>query len=366
MERRSIMLIITQRCNLSCVYCYEHNKTSAQMSFATAKAILDKELVDEDTRYSIDLFGGEPLQNFPLIQKIYDYLIHFPNQKIRNNTLIFATTNGTLINDENKQWFRDRKDKVILGLSLDGTRTAHNLNRNNSFDLIDLDFFLKTYPKQKVKMTVSELSLPHMAESIVFLQEKGFVVTANLAYMIDWSNKGISNILEEQLSKLIEYYLEHPNVHRIKMLDFDIASLSYPKEKDDVFYKYCGAGTGLVCYDVDGKAYPCQLFSKFVAGDKAIPLEEFKYGKKISKVSLCDKCRDCYYQRICSSCMGSNYLSTNNCFIPDENRCILYKKMFKACAKLKALEWEKGILKLDKSEEQALLRSIAQIQKEEG
>ena len=135
MKRRSIMLIITQRCNLSCVYCYEHNKTSAQMSFATAKAIIDKELVDEDTRYSIDLFGGEPLQNFPLIQKIYDYLIHFPNQKIRNNTIIFATTNGTLINDENKQWFRDRKDKVILGLSLDGTRTAHNLNRNNSFDI---------------------------------------------------------------------------------------------------------------------------------------------------------------------------------------------------------------------------------------
>ena len=336
------------------------------MSFDTAKAILDKELVDENTRYSIDLFGGEPLINFPLIEKIYDYLIHFPNEKIRDNTILFATTNGTLLNEKNKQWFRDRKDKLILGLSLDGTRTAHNLNRNNSFDLIDLGFFLNTYPKQKVKMTVSELSLPYMAESIAYIQELGFSVTANLAYMIDWSDKGVSNILEEQLSKLIEYYLDHPDMPKIKMLDFDIASLSYPKEKEDVFYKFCGTGTGLVCYDTDGKAYPCQLFSKFVAGDRAIRLEDFKYGTEIPKANLCNKCKNCYYQRICSSCMGSNYLSTNSCFTPDANRCILYKKMFKACAKLKALEWEKGILKLDKNEEQALLRSIAHIQKEEG
>ena len=41
------------------------------------------------------------------------------------------------------------------------------------------------------------------------------------------------------------------------------------------------------------------------------------------------------------------------------NRCKLYKIIYKANAKLKALEWERGILKTD--DEQGLLQSIAKI-----
>ena len=57
--------------------------------------------------------------------------------------------------------------------------------------------------------------------------------------------------------------------------------------------------------------------------------------------------------------MGSNYLSTGDIYKPDPNRCALYKLIFKANAKLRALEWEKGHLKTD--DEEGVLRSICTI-----
>ena len=69
--QRNISLIVTERCNLSCVYCYEHNKSAKQMTFDVAKKIIDEELINLDKyEYMIDFFGGEPFLNFELIVTI--------------------------------------------------------------------------------------------------------------------------------------------------------------------------------------------------------------------------------------------------------------------------------------------------------
>ena len=57
--------------------------------------------------------------------------------------IFFITTNGTILTDEMKTWLIDNKKWVKVGLSLDGTRTAHNLSRDNSYDQVkpNIDFF---------------------------------------------------------------------------------------------------------------------------------------------------------------------------------------------------------------------------------
>ena len=225
MEKRSIVLIVTERCDLSCVYCYEHNKSARQMTFEEAKSIIDKNLVDLDKyEYSIDFFGGEPFLNFDLIKRITNYVL----ENYSGYYHFFTTTNGTQVHGEIQEWLQKYRDVFTVGLSLDGTEEAHNLNRSNSFDKIDLDFFLRMYPDQSVKMTISELSLPYLFESIKFLTEKGFLISCNLAYMVDWLASQNSKILEQQLNKLIEYYLDNPNVSKCNMLDFKLEILSHP------------------------------------------------------------------------------------------------------------------------------------------
>lgn len=356
---RSISLIITERCNLSCVYCYEHNKTSADMTFEQAKRIIDKELKEQtpkDCTY-VDFFGGEPFLNFELIKQVYDYVMSFFEGKIR----FFATTNGTLVHGEIQEWLKERLDFVTIGLSLDGTRYAHNLNRSNSFDDIDTDFFLKYYPQQTVKMTVSVQSLPYLAESVKYLTERGFRVSCNLAYMTDWLSEKNKATLEEQLNKLIEYYIANPQVEKCSMMNLKLDLLARPRDSEKV-RKYCGTGTAMVCYDMQGNPYPCQLFAPITAGNRAKKVGELEISERFDKNLLEKECRDCYYLNLCPFCLGSNWLSTGNLYKPDKERCELYKIIFAANAKLKALEWEKGLLQFVGDEEQALLRSIVKIQ----
>ena len=99
---------------------------------------------------------------------------------------IFLTTNGTLVHGDVQKWLIDHKDCVICGLSLDGTREMHNTNRSNSFDSIDIDFFAENYPMQDIKMTISRETLPTMAEGVMYAHKRGFEVSCNLAYGIDW------------------------------------------------------------------------------------------------------------------------------------------------------------------------------------
>ena len=195
---KTVTITLTQSCNLKCSYCYENNKSPKIMTFNTAQQIIDKELKNKDkyTGFEIDLFGGEPFLQFELIKQITDYacqkLNDFPHT-------IFLTTNGTLVHGDVQKWLIDHKDCVICGLSLDGTREMHNTNRSNSFDSIDIDFFAENYPMQDIKMTISRETLPTMAEGVMYAHKRGFEVSCNLAYDIDWSDPDNVAILDREL-----------------------------------------------------------------------------------------------------------------------------------------------------------------------
>lgn len=96
-------LTLTENCNLSCIYCYEHNRNGRSMSFATAKRILDKAFssMGNGDLLTIDFFGGEPFLEYRLIKEIVDYTNRAATTgHLRSNYRFFATTNGTLIHGE--------------------------------------------------------------------------------------------------------------------------------------------------------------------------------------------------------------------------------------------------------------------------
>ena len=146
---------------------------------------------------------------FETIREIYNYIESgMPGWK--KKAIIFVNTNGTLLDEEKKEWLRVRKEHIYCGLSLDGTREMHNRNRSNSFDQIDLEFFKECWPEQNVKMTVSKETLPQLAEGVMFVHEKGFECGCTFAYGIEWSD-ALVGILQEQLYILVRYYAENPD-----------------------------------------------------------------------------------------------------------------------------------------------------------
>ena len=137
------------------------------MDFPLVKKILDEALNDDENfdEYEIDFFGGEPFLKFDLIREaVYYARTTYPEKMM----VFMATTNGTLVHGEIKEWLKTHSEIFVCGLSLDGTKRMHDINRSNSFDKIDVDFFAKTWPNQAMKMTISAETLPLHSEMIFF------------------------------------------------------------------------------------------------------------------------------------------------------------------------------------------------------
>lgn len=318
-------LCVTHSCNLNCVYCYQQHKTSERMSFDTAKGVIDwifSHVPPGAESVGIDFIGGEPLLEFDLIRKIVAYTCA---EKRAVPYMFFATTNGTLLTDEMKRWFTEHKRCFVLGLSLDGTRDTHNHNRSGSFDRIDTDFFLRNWPEQGVKMTLSDYSIPRLAENIKFVHSLGFkrIRGVNLAEgSYDWSDEEYIRLLIPQLRELVDFYLENDQLLPNQMLD---KRIEFCEAKNRERQKWCGIGTGCPFFDVDGKRYPCAFTTPMTFS--AEELERILTTDFTDHDAFVDEdCfTNCYLYPICPTCSGANYLNNSSFKARDKRRCRVQK-----------------------------------------
>lgn len=357
---KSVTLTITEDCNLNCVYCYEKHKRIKAMDFETAKKILDYELnVDDGFEHVlIDFFGGEPFLEFETIVRIVEYL----KKGIFKKTFeLYVITNGTLVHGEIQDWLIENYGFIDVTLSLDGNKLMHDMNRCNSFDLIDLEFFSKYYGKHGVKMTISPETLPFMFDGVVFCQEKGFDVYCNLAFTIDWNCKKQVDILSDELEKLIEYYIMHPQYKPCSILDFDIKLLGY--DSPNKHFKWCGIKTNMHTYDTVGKCFPCQYFMGLTCGEEGECMAmNIDFPDEVPITKLNEECQKCIINQICPTCYGANYIYSGNIYIKDLSACEMNKTIIKARSYFKWLQWSSGTLTLSEEDEILLLRSIKKIQ----
>lgn len=361
MNYRDITLCITESCNLNCTYCYENHKSSKQMSFETATRIIDYEMSIRDKFEGVvfNLFGGEAFLNFDLIKQIVNYLeTHYNCSALKWHC--FISTNGTLVHDCVQDFLREHQHSISCGLSLDGTRECHNVNRGNSFDDIDLSFFSELYKNQCIKMTISAETLSHLAECVIFAHKKGFEVACNLAYGIDWSSADNTAVLEVELKKLIEYYLQNKAVKPCTMLNEPIYKVAIKSKKAT---RECGAGQLMRSYDTAGVCYPCQFFMPISIGDEAAKksLDIHWHDDVIPEDKLDSRCNDCILKACCHICYGSNYASTGNIYLHEDNWCKLNKIIFKARAYFRIKQFEGGILPGSDVEQKATLQAALMI-----
>lgn len=143
-------------CNLACSYCYYLEKSDLytddkhpQMSEELLETYIIKHIeASAEPGIFFSWHGGEPtLAGLEYFQRIVEFQKkHLPaNRTVLNG----IQTNGTLLNDE---WCRFlKKENFIVGISLDGPRQFHSINRfrkdgKSSFDEVLRGFqLLKTH-----------------------------------------------------------------------------------------------------------------------------------------------------------------------------------------------------------------------------
>lgn len=357
---KTVTLFLTESCNLSCVYCYEHHKTNSFMSFEKACEIIDYELSQCDGYEDItfELFGGEPFLAFGTVKKIIDYL------KSKCSSIpyrVTLTTNGTLVHGEIQEWLIEHKSVIGISLSLDGNAKMHNINRNNSFSDIDIDFFREYSLNPRVKMTISNDTICDLATGVIFLHQNGFAVDCNLAFGIDWEDSKYLKILDEQLSILIDYYLEHREIEPCSILSMNIDNVLCGKV--DTVQKWCGTGVHMKAYGVDGTCYPCQFFSRVSIGEKALEYKDFNIGPVVKRSQLFGECIECLFSDICPSCYGSSYNEYGDFYKKGKGYCNLTKLTILANSYFvwRIISMRKGELT---DRQKTLLAAVLKIQRE--
>lgn len=114
-------IMLTDKCNLDCRYCYEQEKKYNTMSLAVANDVVDWILAnDKDTIY-MQFHGGEPLLAYETMTYI--------TERIRQERIIRPriTTNGLLMNNTIARYLNEFDFSVFV--SIDGDESVHNENR---------------------------------------------------------------------------------------------------------------------------------------------------------------------------------------------------------------------------------------------
>lgn len=330
LKRKSIMLLITYKCNLHCSYCYEPKILHGRMTVLKAKKILTEQLnlITDGQPIEIQFMGGEPLLEFSLIKEVSEWL--WNNGFDYNDNMIFAPTNGTLLTQEMKDWFIKNKNRIFLGLSFDGDISMQNENRSNSFNSIDLSFFANTWPEQSVKMTISPATVNQMADGVKFLHSNGFkYISTDLAMgnNVLWSRENLSSY-KRNLDELSEFYLSNSEIIPFSMLRLEVKKLICTS--DVKLAKTCGCGENLFCFDWTGKRYACHLFSPVALSvDKANRSNElYDFSKHESFRS--EKCNKCILYELCSHCYGMNYICSDDVSRISSFQCKAFKLQFVA------------------------------------
>ena len=314
-----LTLFLTNACNLDCVYCYEQRKNGGVMSFECAVSWIDKALRKEDVFVDIYLFGGEPLLQFPLLKRICEWTW---SQNWSAKYRFVVQTNGTLLNQEMKEWFSRNREKISMCLSIDGKKATHDANRNNSFDRIDIPFFLKTWPEQPVKMTISKSNISTLKDDVVWLQEEGFSIRGcNLAIGEGDYTPEFFEEFERQLKLLADYYIANPRRPIAPIIGLPIYLLS---AEDRPQRLSCNIGTGkLIVVNTDGSTAPCSYFSNSSFGkENRERLCDILSNIQIEKITCFGNCP---YFPICDMCYGENYSNTGNIYTPAKFKCKLMK-----------------------------------------
>ena len=330
MKNKHIFLSITERCNLNCIYCFEKSKRPDSMSVETALEHIYRELNSPDSEsVTIDFMGGEPFLEFEKIKCICETVWA---QEWNKSYSFYCATNGTLVHGEIKDWLYEHRDSFVCALSLDGTETAHNINRSNSFGKIDIDFFRTAWPGVRSKTICSKKTLGMLSDSIKYIYSLGFPdVDLKLAYSFDWSNKNEMDELCRQFDELIDFFTENPNLKPPSLLSIDLNELNYEGKP---IKSWCTLGGSTISVDMYGKLFPCRYFQDLVRDNKISYEDLWKVDYANIEKTLKGKCVNCLIRDVCRTCYAYNLDTCGDFGIKNNYSCELSRVCAYSTAKL--------------------------------
>ncbi len=266
----SVGIEVTQKCNLSCAYCYLGDRDSeSDMNCVVADKVIDflNKVLDICQPCSITFWGGEPLLNFDIIKYIVNS--YKAKEKKHDNVCWSIITNGTIMNCDILDFCYSHD--IVLQISLDGNKDNHDKLRkfrsgNGSYDKV-MTNISKIKMKEAlvnknlfhIKGTFTTSSIPVVSNMIDFYEYKNLeysVTPITPSPKIENKNRiSLANV-ECQAKEICNnwFYLYSNEVIARNNLIINLLRTIIKSHKSSYA---CSAGVKLFAIGFDGKIYPC-------------------------------------------------------------------------------------------------------------
>ncbi len=362
------IVVATLRCNQVCSYCHASrepmDRTSADMTIATAKQVVDRIFESPSPQLSIEFQGGEPLVNFETVRFIVEYARE-RNVDERRDLQLLLVSNLSPMDEEKLAFLLDHD--VLICTSLDGPRELHDTQRRllggSAYDeavhwierihgayremgrdpqLWHVDALLTTtrHSFGQARAIIDEyVRLGMRTIHVRSLNPMGFATRtwAEIGYTPD----EFTAFWKECLAVILELNLAGTELIERGAALF-LASILTDEPHGYVDLRSpCGAGVGQVAYDQDGHVYPCDearmvarmgddLFELGHVDETTLPeLIGHETVRSIGIASTLETlpgCRTCAYLPYCGVCPVVNYVTQGDLFghRPTNDRCRLH------------------------------------------
>ena len=353
---KSLCLMVAHDCNLRCKYCFADTG-----EFGGGRELMTNEVGERAVDYliehmgprihsEIDFFGGEPLVNMPVVRHLTEY-IRAKEKTTGKKFKLTLTTNGLLLNEENRKFFND--NNISLVLSLDGRKETHDRMRpdaggNGTYDrvlknfkaLVDSrggdNYYLRgTYTKYNLDFTKDVLSMADAGFDILSIEP---VVAKDAPYGIEESD--LPRVYEEY-DRLVDAYLKRQREGRgFFFFHFNMDLSNGPCVAKRL--AGCGAGHEYMAVAANGDLYPCHQFvgrEKYRLGSVFEGVTDNHWPKyfRESHVLNKEKCRDCCARFFCSGgCHANADLFHGDIREPYEVGCAIQKKRLECAIMVQA------------------------------
>ena len=266
-EISSLTLVLSDQCNFSCLYCPQRRgKNTLKIEDITAFLdFLQPRLAKE---VWLGFYGGEPLLNWPLIEKTVAY----SDKKFKNKFRFTLTTNGSLLKKEHILFFK--KHHFGLVLSYDGLAQKNRAAGSVTAVEAALTDLQELYPEgYTVNSVFTPQTVPLLAASMEAMLKQGH---QRLQYALDmgvtWQGADLA-ALEDQLQRLATVCLEH----RQKTGGMALENLKDPGGKG-IFA--CFAGRDRLALLPDQTVWGCYMFYDLLGHSRQSPdYAKYCYGK---------------------------------------------------------------------------------------
>ena len=196
-EAATLVAVLTWQCEVRCTYCKIPKQAGKEMPDSVLRKAEELLFSSPHDQLELRYFGGEPLLEWPLIQRSIGRTQTRlkDSQRCQDRSLRYMiTTNGYALTADKIKWLSEYP--VTIQLSLDGLPEAHNTHRKavdsavQSYDFSGIDkapLLNELGIDTKVIMVVHPARLEHFLDDFSHLSEQGFrSIQLNWAHFSIW------------------------------------------------------------------------------------------------------------------------------------------------------------------------------------